>query len=68
MMPANKNDGKVNLHLRIPPELNDRLAKEADERVVSVNLLTIKALEYYLERLTPVEEILVLKEKHGNHS
>lgn len=67
-MPANRNDGKVNLHLRIPPELMDRLTKEADDRVVSTNLLAIKAIEQYLDRLVPVEEILVLKEKHGNHS
>ena len=62
-MPANRNDGKVNLHLRIPPELMDRLNKEADDRVVSTNLLAIKALEEYLDRLVPVEQILLLKEK-----
>jgi predicted HicB family RNase H-like nuclease len=62
-MPANRNDGKVNLHLRIPSELMDRLTKEADDRVVSTNLLAVKALEQYLDRLVPVEEILLLKEK-----
>ena len=64
MMPANRNDGKVNLHLRIPPELMDRLNKEADERVVSTNLLAIKALEHYLDLLVQVDEILTLKEKN----
>ncbi|MET0785203.1 MAG: hypothetical protein ABWY25_00655 [Paenisporosarcina sp.] len=62
MMPANKNDGKVNLHLRVTPELMDRLSTIADERVISTNLLASKAIEWYLDHLVPVDEILIIRE------
>jgi len=61
-MPSNRNDGKVNLHLRIPIELNDRLERAADERVLSTNLFVSKAIEYFLDHLVPVEEVLRTKE------
>ena len=64
-MPSNRNDGKVNLHLRISPELNDRLVGAADERVVSTNLLAVRAIEYFLDNLTPVEDILIVKNAGG---
>lgn len=39
---------------RIPLDLGQRLAAAADERVVSENLLVVRAVEEYLDRLPPV--------------
>jgi predicted HicB family RNase H-like nuclease len=60
IMPRNLNrdDGKVGLHVRISKELHEKLAAAADERVVGVNLLVTKAIEFYLAHLTPVSQFV----------
>ena len=67
-MPSNKNDGKVNLHLRITAELNSRLETAASDRVVSANLLATKAIEYFLAHLAPVEKVLMTQEDNESGS
>jgi predicted HicB family RNase H-like nuclease len=48
---------RITTAVRIPRELHDRLRQAADDRQVSVNLLLVKALEDYLGRLIPLEEL-----------
>lgn len=43
--------------VRLPESLHDRLHREASARDVSANLLVTRALEAYLEKLPPVEEV-----------
>lgn len=43
--------------LRVPRDLHERLKLAAEERQVAVNLLAVKALEDYLDRLIPVEDL-----------
>ena len=51
-----RRDGERELKVRVPVELGERLRVAAEERVVSQNLLVVKAIEFYLERLVPVDE------------
>jgi predicted HicB family RNase H-like nuclease len=51
------SDGRINTAIRIDPALHERLRVAADERVVSVNFLVTRAIEDYLNRLIPVEEL-----------
>lgn len=46
-IPANE---QVQIQIRLTPELRQRLGKEADRRVVSINLLAERAIEYALAR------------------
>ena len=43
--------------LRVPRTLHEQLDQAAEERRVAVNLLAVKALEDYLNRLIPVEDL-----------
>lgn len=43
--------------LRVPKALHERLKNAAEERQVALNLLAVKALEDYLDRLIPVEDL-----------
>jgi predicted HicB family RNase H-like nuclease len=43
--------------VRFPEDLHARLVEAADERDVSVNWLVVKAVESFLARLIPVEDI-----------
>lgn len=52
-----RRNGNVTLSLSVPPELVERLSRAADERVVGRNLLATRAIEQYLGRLIPVEEL-----------
>jgi predicted HicB family RNase H-like nuclease len=44
--------------IRFPESLRDRLRETADARQVSVNLLVTKAVDEYLGRLRPLDEIV----------
>ncbi len=48
--------------IRFKPELHERLVKEAEERDLSINWLVCKAVEQFLDRLLPIEEIVWTKE------
>lgn len=43
--------------IRFRPDLHERLKKAADERDLSINWLVNRAVEQFLDRLIPVEEI-----------
>lgn len=43
--------------IRFPDALHERLKQAADERDMSINFLVVKAVEEFLERLIPAEEL-----------
>ncbi len=43
--------------VRLPPDLHRRLKEAAEERDLSLNFLVVKAIEEFLRRLVPPEEI-----------
>lgn len=42
---------------RLPTDLHERLMAAAAERDVSANFLVVKAVDHFLDRLLPVEEM-----------
>jgi predicted HicB family RNase H-like nuclease len=42
---------RVNTAVRIPESLHERLAQTAEERDLGINLLILRAIENYLDRL-----------------
>ena len=56
--PREYEEPRVTKAVRISPELDERLKAAARERGVSVNLLMSAALEDYLDRLLPVDQVL----------
>ena len=48
--------------LRLGEDRRQRLRQMAKERDVSANLLANNAIDYYLDRLIPVDEIVLTKE------
>lgn len=56
--PKEYDGDRVTKAIRISPELDARLKQAARERGVSVNLLMNSAVEDYLKRLLPVEDVL----------
>lgn len=51
------NADRVSSGYRVSPELHDRPVTAASERDVSVNWMITKAIEEFLSRLIPVNEI-----------
>ena len=43
--------------VRLPEQLHDRLRTAADERGLSINFLVTKAVEDFLDRLIPADEL-----------
>jgi predicted transcriptional regulator len=43
--------------IRFPDEVHERLRSAADEREFSINFLVVKAVEDFLERLIPADEL-----------
>lgn len=56
--PREYDEDRVTKALRISADLDERLKAAAEERGVSVNLLMNKALEDYMQRLLPVDQVL----------
>jgi|EndMetStandDraft_8_1072994.scaffolds.fasta_scaffold1000284_2 predicted HicB family RNase H-like nuclease len=56
--PREYDEHRVTKAVRISPDLDERLKAAARERGVSVNLLMSAALEDYLDRLLPVDQVL----------
>ncbi len=50
---------RVSTAIRFPVALHDRLEEAAQDRDLSVNWLVVRAVEHYLDRLRPVDEMLV---------
>jgi hypothetical protein len=59
--PKLTSDSRVTTAVRLPPELHQRLRAVADERHVAVNYLVVKALEDYLQRLIPIDEVALTR-------
>lgn len=57
-MPKKSVDPRAHIHVYLPPELHERLKKTSEERMVGTNLLITKAVEYFLDHLTPVDEMI----------
>jgi predicted HicB family RNase H-like nuclease len=55
--PKVHHEERVTTALRVPKDLHQRLKDAADERQVGVNLIAVKALEDYLDRLIPLQEL-----------
>lgn len=56
---------RVTTALRFPPELIERLREEADARAVSVNWLVVKAVEDFLPRLIPADQMTWTRDTDG---
>ena len=56
--PREYDADRVTKAIRISPELDAQLKQAARERGVSVNLLMNSAVEDYLKRLLPVDQLL----------
>lgn len=50
-------DQRVQTQVRMPVDLHAQLAAAAEERMLSVNYLITRAIEEYLTRLVPVDEL-----------
>ena len=55
--PKIHHEERVTTALRVPKPLHERLKEAAANRQVGVNLLAVTAIEDYLSRLIPVEEL-----------
>lgn len=53
--PKEHLEERVTTAVRIPKKLHKQLKREAVERDSSVNHLVVKATQYYLDRLPPIE-------------
>ena len=56
--PKHYVDGRVNMPVRMPHDLHERLTLAAAERDVSSNWLTCRAIEDFLDHLVPVNELV----------
>jgi predicted HicB family RNase H-like nuclease len=48
---------RITTAIRLTPELHAQLLEAASERDLAVNYLVVKAIEDYLPRLIPVDEL-----------
>lgn len=48
---------RTSTSIRFPPELHEKLAAAAEERDLSLNFLVVRAVDEFLDRLIPVDEI-----------
>jgi hypothetical protein len=55
--PREYQEDRVATAVRIPKDLYRKLKHEASERDSSVNHLLVKAAEYYLDRLPPLDPL-----------
>ncbi len=59
--PRVHEEERVATAVRLPKSLHEQLHDAADERQVAANLLVVKALESYLARLTPIEDLALTR-------
>lgn len=55
------SEARVTTAVRLPESLHARLHAAATDRELSANFLVVKALEHYLDRLIPTEELQLLR-------
>lgn len=48
--------------IRFPAELHEQLRTAADERHLSINYLVVKAVEDFLDRLIPADELRLTRD------
>jgi predicted HicB family RNase H-like nuclease len=48
--------------IRFPTQLHDQLRMAADERHLSINYLVVKAVEDFLSRLIPADELKLTRD------
>lgn len=53
---------RVTTAIRFPPDVLERLREEADVRGVSINWLVSRAIEEFLPRLVPVDELRLTRD------
>lgn len=56
---------RVHTVIRIPTQLHARLREAADDRDVSVNWLVLRALEDFLDRLIPADELRLTRPREA---
>lgn len=54
--------GKSATAIRFPEELHERLRAAADERHYSINFMVVKAVEDFLERLIPADQLKLTRD------
>jgi predicted HicB family RNase H-like nuclease len=62
--PRVHTEDRVTTAVRVPKTLHDRVRAAAHERQVGVNFLVVRALEEYLDRLVPVDELVRTRDEH----
>lgn len=53
------------LTIRLTPDLHDRLRDAAEDRDLSVNWLVTRAIEDFLDRLIPAEDLSLVRRSDG---
>lgn len=53
---------KLATAIRFPEEVHERLRAAADERDLSLNYMVVKAVEDFLERLIPADQLRLTRE------
>ena len=54
--------GRTTTAVRLPEELHDQLRRAADERGFSVNFMVTKAVEDFIRRLIPADELKLTRD------
>jgi predicted transcriptional regulator len=54
--------GRTTTAIRFPDELHDQLKQAAEERSFSINFLVVKAVEDFLKRLIPADELKLTRD------
>lgn len=55
-------DKRLSTAIRFDPETHARLTAAARERDLSINWLVERAVRHYLDRLVPVDEMVLIRE------
>ena len=55
-------DKRVTTAVRVPEKLHGRLTEAAAEREISVNYLVVRAVEDYLDRLIPADQLKLTRD------
>lgn len=59
---SNRNGDLSATAIRFPVELHDQLRVAADDRHLSINYLVVKAVEDFLTRLIPADELKLTRD------
>lgn len=62
MAPVSTAESRSATAIRFPPALHERLRVAAEERHFSINFLVVKAVEDFLERLIPADELKLTRD------